>query len=379
MSARTFFTSTERRRAAVFVTSAFVVSRAAIFFLIFCARQFIPEQPGNRHKDYVAFPTSTLWDSFARWDSGWYGRIADKGYFPTGGQSDVAFFPAYPYGARYLGKLLGVSYWAGGLVLSNVALLGALFFMYWLARKYLDEDGARRTLWMMLAFPTAIFFSCFYTESLYVLAVAAALYYYEDDRYLPAALCAMFAAFTRSTGILLLPALAGGAIWRRGLRLEGQTPRTLWFALIPLGLLAFMWMLKSQVGDPLAFLKAQEFWHRTSGTSPLATLYEETRDINLAENHKVLDLINTVLLLALVAYSLRRLDSSLTILLFLSILMPITSGKVHSMERYALMPPVFLALGLATKRPAVERAVLVVMAMFLGLHTVLFAGWYWAG
>ena len=52
--------------------------------------------------------THLLWDTFARYDSGWYFGIARHGYeFVEGGRSNLAFFPVYPLLMRYLGLALG--------------------------------------------------------------------------------------------------------------------------------------------------------------------------------------------------------------------------------------------------------------------------------
>jgi hypothetical protein len=376
-----------RYRDLVFVVAAFLVTRLSLLGLIYFTRELLPERANNRHKDYTAFPASTLWDSFARWDSGWYNRVATSGYFLQGGQSDVAFFPAFPYLARYVGKLLGRDHWVGGLVVTNLATVAGMYFLYKLAQRYLDAPGARRAVWMALAFPTANFFSCFYSEGLFFFAVAGALYFYEEDRLFVAALFGIFAAFTRTTGVLLAPALVFGAVHRRGWRLADLRRVSLrsWagigaLCLIPLGLVLFMWMLKVQVGDPWAFLKAQATWSRGSSRSPLMALYEETVDLNDPGLHKVWDLFTSVFLIAVSAYALRRLDSGLTIFCLLSVLVPLTSGKVMSMERFATcVVPAFLVLAMWTRRPFVERAVLIGMTMFLALHAVLFADWYWAG
>ena len=52
-----------------------------------------------------------------RWDSGWYGMIASRGYwYLPGRQSPVAFFPGYPTAMRAGGWLVGNVFLAGILV-----------------------------------------------------------------------------------------------------------------------------------------------------------------------------------------------------------------------------------------------------------------------
>ena len=58
------------------------------------ARQNLGRIEATASASARAFPSHPLWDSFCRWDSGWYDRVARRGYFLQEGQSDVAFFPA---------------------------------------------------------------------------------------------------------------------------------------------------------------------------------------------------------------------------------------------------------------------------------------------
>jgi Gpi18-like mannosyltransferase len=375
-----------RLATARFIVTAFLLWRGALFAVDFAVVHTVAERQPNPDKDYSAFPRSPFWDSFARWDSGWYDRIARRGYYHEGNQSNVAFFPAYPYLSRWLGRVVG-GRWVAGLLISNLALLLGLFFLHGIARRYLDEDGARRTVLFALVFPGSWFFSAFYTEGLFFLSVAGAFYFYERDRLLPAGLFGCLAALTRSTGLLLLPALLLGALHRRGWRLRDLTPRLLYLLLIPAGLGVFMWVLAHQVGDPWAWASGQAGWGR--GTSfPLLTLFEEAKKVDWSFPWStystplflVLDLVTTLGLFAVVAASLRRLDSAHAIFALLCILVPLASGRALSMLRFAAcIPPLFLVLAMAAKRPLVDRFLTYAFALFLALETVYFSRWYWAG
>src|SRR5262249_55226220 len=58
---------------------------------------------------------SPFWDTFTRYDAGWYYQIARNGYeFVTGGPSvgvgkpgKIAYFPVYPYLIRFLSRFFG--------------------------------------------------------------------------------------------------------------------------------------------------------------------------------------------------------------------------------------------------------------------------------
>ncbi len=369
-----------------FILLSFLLWRGALFALNFAVATAIPERIPNPERDYAAFPEQPFWDSFVRWDSGWYARIAQRGYFLEGAQSDVAFFPAYPYLARWLGSVAGGPY-AAGLAISNLALLGALFFIHRIARRYLDEDGARRAVLYALVFPPSWFSSTFYAEGLFLFTVAGALYFYEEDRLLAAGLCGAAAALTRSTGIVLFPALLLGALHRRGWRLSSLAPRLPSLLLIPLGLSALALIQLDQVGDPWAWLAGQAAWGRESAF-PLLALFREARSLNPAfpkDPYSVsvflaLDLAAALGLFAVAAASLRRLDSAHTWLTLGTVLAALSSGRVLSALRFsACVVPVYLVLASATRRPWLDRFLTYAFSLGLALEAVLFGRWYWAG
>jgi hypothetical protein len=214
-----------------------------------------------------------------RWDAAWYLRIAGTG--PQMGYSHYtenaahnygtfAFFPLYPLAVREAavavpGALAAVP--AGGMprarllvaaiVVANVAFLLALVALYALARVRAGPATARRAVWLLCLFPTTVFFSAPYSESLFFLWVVLFFLALEHGHWVPAGLCGALAAATRSFGVaLVVPYLV--CYWQQGRR------RTLWpVALIPLGLLGYMAYLKLAWGDPLLFRAAEKAWGRS--------------------------------------------------------------------------------------------------------------------
>jgi len=112
-------------------------------------------------------------DVWARWDSGWFLRIAQDGYAT---ESSAAFFPLYPTLAGGLGRVLLGHYVLAGVVVSLAAAFGAFVLLHRLAEDRLGAEGARRTVLYLALFPTALFLQAVYSESLFlVLALAAFL------------------------------------------------------------------------------------------------------------------------------------------------------------------------------------------------------------
>src|SRR5262245_60274814 len=102
-----------------------------------------------------------FWDTFARYDSGWYNGIASQGYiYGEGGRNNLAFFPLYPMLMKAGGKLLGSrqeDFYFAGIVVSWLAFAGAMVLVYRLARLDLDERGAPRAVLYSAIFPFAYF------------------------------------------------------------------------------------------------------------------------------------------------------------------------------------------------------------------------------
>src|SRR5947208_3709837 len=94
-----------------------------------------------------------------RWDAGWYLQIAIHGYtyvHRTGAaeQQNIVFFPAFPIAVRVVALLLGGSkaaFFVGGTIVSLGAFLGALVYLYLLAREDLDDERARVAPWLLAA------------------------------------------------------------------------------------------------------------------------------------------------------------------------------------------------------------------------------------
>ena len=151
----------------------------------------------------------------ARWDANWYLGIATEGYHyipdQPGLQQSIAFFPAYPMLLRGVGRILGgylTGYIAAGMIVSIAAFLGALAYLYVLARDSLGEDEARFALWLTATYPFALFFSAIYAEPLLLLGMVATFYHFTNARFGRAAIFGLLVGLTKTNGFLLSIPLA---------------------------------------------------------------------------------------------------------------------------------------------------------------------------
>jgi hypothetical protein len=161
------------------------------------------------------FSAHRLVDIWGRWDAGWYLSIVFDGYRVRGDiqttQSNIAFFPMYPYLVKSLVQLLPAQYRTLGaalfigVVLSNVLLLAAMILLRELVASLTqDEAAARRSVLYMLFFPTSFFLSCFYTESLFLFLSIAAFYAARKQAWAATSVIGALLALTRPIGVLIV-------------------------------------------------------------------------------------------------------------------------------------------------------------------------------
>ncbi|MBX6395547.1 MAG: hypothetical protein IRY98_07470, partial [Alicyclobacillaceae bacterium] len=138
--------------------------------------------------------------NFTRWDSLWYIGIAAHGYRRT----SAAFFPLFPFLIQQVHQWTGFSYQSSGWIIANVSFFLALWM---LARLFLldqNQSAAWRALLLLVLFPTAFFFSCAYTEPLFLFWTAGSLYFARTRKFWLSGIFGFFASLTRNTGVVLV-------------------------------------------------------------------------------------------------------------------------------------------------------------------------------
>ncbi len=355
------------------VTIDFVVSRFAIIVIAELAAVIIGQRAGT----HVQESRTLLLAVWGRWDAVHYLDIATSGYHGT----DLAFFPLLPMLIAFLGRLIG-NHLIAGLVISNVALFFALLFLYKLVEHEFDRTVARRAIFYISIFPTAVFFSAVYTESLFLMLTVASFYYMRERRWWLAGAIGLLASLTRIEGMLLaVPfAIEWWSAHRENLRagLRNLVP----IFLIPLGLLLFMGYLWVLNGDPLYFTHIQSHWNRQLA-APWTSIGNSFHKIATALGpqtvaQQILELVFTALMIGVLIGGWRKLKPSYVAYMGLSILMPLCTSSLMSMPRFALVLfPMFAILALWGGRPRVNNAIVALSLPLLGLFTVLFADWYW--
>ncbi len=344
------------------------------------------------HHLHAAQPIPPTWrdtghwwlDMWARFDARWYLSIATGGYhYLTDAQSNVPFFPLYPSLMWLIGHLFGGSrtaLLAAGVLISNVALLGACSYLWRLARLDFEDAVADRSVLYLLVFPTTVFLSAIYTESLFLLLILGSFYHARRGQWGPAGAFAALAALARPNGVLIALPLALEYWEQRRLSRNGVRPDALWLAAAPAALGGWLLCLGRLTGDPFSFLHAEKFWGRgtttlwESLTHPLRSAYPGS----LAWTHALTDYVFTWFFLSLIVVSWRKVRPSYALFGGLCLAVAAYSGVFVSMPRYGLaFFSVFPLLALFGRRAGFHRAWLVASSGLACVFTAMFCLWHW--
>lgn len=191
------------------------------------------------------------------WDGRWYLGIAAHGYvWGMQGKPSVAFFPLYPSIVHAI-RALGFPAVPVGMLVSNLAFLGALFYVHALARSEWGSRAAGHAVILLTFFPTAFVTAAPYSESLFLLSAAGALFHARRRETAQAGIFVALAILTRSTGIILVPAVVVASGGVRPLR---------WISLLApslVGMAVYGEYLRHFHIPLSALLHAQRAWHRT--------------------------------------------------------------------------------------------------------------------
>ena len=252
------------------VALPFVVTRGGVLLVGMAASVFIgyTPEPGTPSAWHVA--ADPLRNLLARWDTFWYLDIATRGYHWNGNpleQQNVVFFPLFPLLMRAGGAAIGGHPLLAGLLVSLTAFLLALaYFWRWTADR-LGADAASGAVWLLSAFPLALFFSAVYTESLYLLLLVSACYHAERRQYGRSAVIGFLGGLVRPNGLLLSVPIAWTAFVADRDRRRFLSAAAAVIAPM-LGLACFSAYLAWHAGDGTAWFANQAAWPNNMGQPP---------------------------------------------------------------------------------------------------------------
>lgn len=406
------------RAALAFSAKAFLGSRLIVWVAGFVALTHFGENiyapsvldPAGLTAPFTSIPLDKLVAPMGRWDSVSYLQIAHAGYQ---NHLSTAFYPLYPMLIR-IGSVIPVPPLIIGGLLSSVAAVAALALLHRLAVLDLDERAATLTVLLVACFPTSLFLSATYTESLFLLLTLISVYGARTGRWWLAGVGGGLAALSHSNGALILVPLAllylygprptsptgnGGGL-RPRYRLR---PDALWLLLVPLGLMAYLGYLWVTHGAPLQpFISEQRIYHHwfagPFGALVVAFLHLP-HDISLVVEHRgsivgtadplswnaheLIDLCFALLAIAALVAAWRHLPRAYWTYAFVSLAFLLSvPGKLEPLEsfsRYVLpLFPLFMgAAASITRHRRSTAAWLVVSCGVLALFSGLWGLWDW--
>jgi len=312
---------------------------------------------GSRTIVFATAAASHSVSVLAGWDGHWYRTVASDGYLLVPGrQSDPAFFPLYPSLLRIVHSA-GIGYETGGLLIANLAFLGALVAFHALTRDLFGDAIARRATKYVAIFPIGYVFSMAYPESLVLTAIALAGLAAVRGRWGVSAVAATAATLARPEGVFLAFPLAALAYRRRSELTPAEAGLAFGSALAPLGAFAaFPLYLDRVIHDPVAWSRAERAWGRHF--SPLGAFHAVTGLPHaFAESAWIArDAAMAVLyILLLVAAARMGVPRAWLAAGSAVVILPLFSGSFESIGRFGLLaPPLFWGLASLARRRGVD-------------------------
>jgi len=313
-------------------------------------------------------------DAWVQWDGRWYLHIAQFGYQAMPdfrGQSDIVFFPLYPYLVRVLawpfhyGKTATLVI---SLLVSSLALIAAAHFLYQLVDKKLGRQVARLTILALFLSPVGFIFSAVMTESLFLLLLVLAFRWAEDKRWWLVGAASGLLVLTRSPGALaaavlvIMYAAQARFNWRRLLKWE-----SLWVLGPLIGAAILLAIDKIVAHDALAFIHAGRAWQR-------GFLALHGPSGNLLTLQGLYLLMFPVLALYLVSRYIRKIGWQYWLLAVALLVIPVTSGLYGLIRYTSVVFPLYIliAMALAARKNWYEP-VIIGLALLEGVHFVWWA------
>jgi len=334
------------------------------------------------------------------WDSEFYLSIATVGYDDpdvqlveegnTAYSMSYAFFPFYPYLIKVvrlpfvgLGLSPIAASTAAGLAISLLGTLAAMLALADIIRDKSDEKRQVRTAFMLLIFPSSLFFATVYTEGLFVGLAFCSLALMRRDRLIGAAVLAAFATWTRTIGGVLIIPLAMS--WFLAYRAASADDRATWLLRLPvlaLPLLAYaIWRMA--FGTEFDFVQANWFGNQLFQFELTVDAWRQILDRaqDNPETQIIVALnVGSVALALLSCLYMVRQYPRLAIFGALAVIIPLTAGwtGTQSSFRYVLVvPTLWVLLGTWTQNPTFERIWMLVSILLLGMQAFLFSFDFW--
>lgn len=370
-----------------FLLGAFLGWRLILFFFLLVAIRLIPLQQdflGGRMVNYLENPWLWSWINF---DGEHYLAIAREGYRPL----TYFFFPFYSLLSRFVAGFLGgtfTSYALSGLFISHLSSLLAIIGFWKLLRIDYKEEISRKTILLLLFFPTSFYLVSYYTESIFLALVIWSFYFARRGNYLLAGILGGLSTATRVVGLALIPALTLEAI-KDGKK--NLLQKILGILLVPSGLFIYMYYLKVRTGDPLEFFNTISIFGEQRSPEIILLpqvffryFFKILPNLNYSSFHiiftTILEILTGSLFFVLSLIAFLKIRISYAVYFLVAYLIPTFSGSFSSFPRYALILfPAFILGAVLTKNLPrfLMNLIYIVLLVSLYIASALFLRGYW--
>jgi len=349
-------------------------------------------------------PNDVMWDIglpvvhlFNRWDSGHYINIALNWYSvgPGGPSETWAFFPLYPALMRTVSTpIMGFmspsqAVALGGFLISNALFFVAIFYFYKLSDAVLKNgDLALLSTIAFSLWPGSLFYSCVYTESLFMALMVSALYLLERNKTFSAVILGLLAGWTRPNGFLIFVPFLYKAVEKRDKLLVCGS--AIFF--LPYFLFNLYGFLVTGIFPIREWVYAR-YW-RSPTTTVFAQLFDYPVPAGVSKTgYALLAFIELMFLIIPVIhllFSKSRLVATLSLglrtrhdeakyyaLTLAFLLSTLFYGGIQNLHRYGvtLLPLYWLLAKIARRGIITRTAVFSVTVTMLVIGTILFATW----
>jgi Mannosyltransferase (PIG-V) len=364
----------------------FLATRVALVAIGLVALSFsraVSGGPAFRHAPIERPAVLEMWN---RWDAYWYLSIAKSGYAGQLGEDfrDVraSYLPAFPALIALVTQLVR-DHLLAALFISNVSLLIFLTVLWHLARDDVGEASARRTVWLYLIYPTTIFLSGAYAESLALAATAGAVLATRREQHGLAAFASALATLARPTGLLVCVLVISELLRTRDAASDRSRSRRAFLLagalLVPfLALAGYLFFAGRAFGEPLELLSAQAFSRKASGG-----VFDAWRTYWISPvawhvyGRSAIDLASAVIASAALPLVYRRLGTGALLYTALVFAIPLATGPT-SFPRLMLMAyPWFIAVAASVGHRTTRLVAAVLLAAGAALCMARFATWQW--
>lgn len=316
------------------------------------------------------------------WDAGAYFEIALNGYT----KDITAFYPLYPIMINFFNNFMSID-WSATLI-NFLALWWALVGLWKLSVLDNNKNATWRTIFYLLLFPTAVFLTAFYSESLFLCLAIWTTYFARQRRWSAVFIFGLLAGLARIEGV----ALIGLLLWEYFSSIKFNFKQIKWpliSALSPLvGLSLYAVFLWIKFGDGLLFIRIQANWYKKPSW-PWQTFIDYGRgvfDFSLIHSNFgyylfiAFDFWMTVIAIILSLFLMKKIRVSYGIYCLIATLLTSFTGTLGSNGRRAiLLFPLLILLGKWGKNQIINFFIIMLGAMFFFLFLYRYIMGSWAG